>query len=201
MSLRRPFGLNSRKVRFKGRPAHSGGTPFALFLYGGPSPLLPSQHIPSYANEPATTLKLFRTLLPIGAFVADVANSERPFNPPSPGRVQMHYLGRLASNGPIFCTHSKAKLYIFSVPPPPFLLPFEGIAANEKCILMHTGETSTVYTPFWWSRPKVLATPFKLVFYCRASFPFRATLLFHHPFHRRPSFSLSLSLSLSRRRR
>ena len=39
---------------------------------------------------------------PIGALVADVANSERPFNPPRLRGLQMHYLGRLASNSAIF---------------------------------------------------------------------------------------------------
>ena len=118
-------------------------------------------------------------------------------HPPSLRRVQMHYLGRLASNGRILCPHSKAKLYIFRVAFPLFCLlralpPMRNVFS---CILERP------LHPFRWSRQKFWRrhraqhrpTPFKLVFYCRVPFPVfprhYSPRLFHHPF--RPSFALS----------
>ena len=202
MSLRCSFGLDSRKVCFKGQLTLGDSICPLLPLWGAlssSSSLFLTYPILSYANEPATMLKLFRTLL-LGRWSQTLRiRSVHSTHPPSLRRVQMHYLGRLASNGRILCPHSKAKLYIFRV------------AFSLSCLLRALPPMRNVFScilerplhPFQWSRQKFWLRhraehrppPFKLVFYCRVPFPVfprhYSPRLFHHPF--RPSFASTVT--------
>ena len=201
MSLRCSFGLDSRKVCFKGQLTLGGlHLPSSSFMG---RPLLFLFSLPNIPHPMQTNRRLCSNFfeLPywgVGRRRCEFGASIQPW-PPSLRRVQMHYLGRLASNGRILCPHSKAKLYIFRV------------AFSLSCLLRALPPMRNVFScilerplhPFRWSRQKFWRrhraehrpTPFKLVFYCRVPFPVfprhYSPRLFHHPF--RPSFASTVT--------